>query len=182
MAGSNHLLLILGLVAVLLVDECTPTFFEGLGTVNVGTYRPRVFKRRERRSALFHETATPAPIPPIKTCPCSSKPCQHFGECKNLRTDVGDDIEYGFECTCFEEWEGDTCNMCDTDKKTTVCEDSCFGFNSDGNCNDSGHGHVTSDCAYGTDCSDCSARCMRTEAESTTQELTTYWETTPEPH
>ena len=63
----------------------------------------------------------------------------------------------------------------------TVCDDSCFAFQKNGVCNDGAYGHVTDDCDLGTDCSDCSARCMRVAPESTTEKSTTTEEFTMEP-
>ncbi|XP_072046674.1 lactadherin-like [Amphiura filiformis] len=91
------------------------------GTVNHGTYRPRIFRRRERRSALFPNSFTPAPIPSRKTCPCSSSPCQNFGECSNTREVSGGSFELVFQCTCAEDWSGEVCNVCDIDD-TLLCD------------------------------------------------------------
>jgi hypothetical protein len=39
-----------------------------------------------------------------------------------------------------------------------VCSDTCGAHNDDGVCDDGGHAAVASDCAFGSDCSDCGSR------------------------
>ena len=67
MSRCHNFLIVVGALTLLL-DVCL-AFHHG-SLLNVGTYRPRSFRRRERGLALFHDTHTDAPIPPIKTCPC----------------------------------------------------------------------------------------------------------------